>query len=186
MCDHCNISDVCPQYVKGSSCAFELGVEFRTSDQRRAASQTLLEVQYRRVMGSVMEEELRGGELSPTTGREMDRLYKMLATEKQLDAPLPDGPGLLSKMFGATVGQAGAVPHAAHELGEGDDDEPQSPEEDDIFDAEIEDEEGGEDYEGPEPGRFAGFADERERPYSEGDQEGDSGEIGEVEVATLL
>lgn len=116
-CDNCHLAAACPSVQPGASCAFSMPVEIRTKEQLQKVMQAVLEVQTQRVFQARFAEEIQGQELSPDTGAEMDRLFKL--TEKMRDimdnrdtlriAVESRGGatgGVLSRLFGANVGTA--------------------------------------------------------------------------------
>jgi hypothetical protein len=116
-CDNCHLAAACPSVQPGSSCAFAIPVEIRTKDQLAKVMQAVLEVQTQRVFQARFAEEIQGQELSPETGAEIERLFRI--TEKMRD--ITDSRdtlriavesrggasgGVLSRLFGANVGAA--------------------------------------------------------------------------------
>lgn len=101
-CNSCNLSDVCAKYEANAACAYMFPVEIKTKDQWQSASQTLLELQYQRIMFASMAEQAEGGILTPRLGQEMDRFHKMLKDVKELEStPDTSKGGALSRIFGA-------------------------------------------------------------------------------------
>ena len=99
-CDSCNLADQCPEYHAHASCAFALPVEIKTREQWEAASHYLLEVQMQRIAFAHMAEQVEGSVLTPRVGQEMDRWYKMLSAQKDLETtPDPIPGGAMSKFF---------------------------------------------------------------------------------------
>ena len=100
-CDTCHLSSVCPEYKPESSCAYEIPVEIKTDGQWEAASQAIIEIQFKRVMFGYFAEQVDGGALTPRLGQEMDRYMKLLGNMKDLKAPVVDpGGGVMSRIFG--------------------------------------------------------------------------------------
>lgn len=99
-CNSCNLSDQCPEYHENAACAFNMPVEIKNRAQWEAASHYLLEVQMQRIGFARFAEEVEGQILTPRLGQEMDRFYKMLAAQKDLEQkpdPLPGG--AMSRFF---------------------------------------------------------------------------------------
>ena len=118
-CDNCYLAPSCPQYEAGASCAYSIPVTIQTKDQLQKVMQAVLEIQTKRVMETRFAEEITGQELDDQVGKEMDRLFNL--TEKMrnimdnrdsvsiaIESKGDGGGGILSKLFGADVGQAAA------------------------------------------------------------------------------
>jgi hypothetical protein len=92
-------------------------VEIRTKDQLQKVMQAVIEIQTQRVFQSRFAEEITGQELSPEVGKEMDRLFKLVENMRNIvdnrdtltvaiQAKGGADGGVLSKLFGASVGTA--------------------------------------------------------------------------------
>lgn len=114
-CDSCSISDKCPGYQRGFSCAYDIPIEVRTKDQLNALLTGVLEMQAQRVLFTRMAEELEGGYPDPTLSGEVDRLFRLTEQYKaisdnrdfiniQVEAKAKGG--ILSRLFGDHVGEA--------------------------------------------------------------------------------
>ena len=117
-CDSCNLSDQCPEYHEHASCAFSLPVEIKSRAQWEAASHYLLEVQMQRIAFAHMAEQLEGSELTPRVGQEMDRFYKMLSNQKDLEQkPDPIPGGAMSTFFppAPQIGDSNGVQEGSEE-----------------------------------------------------------------------
>lgn len=120
-CSNCYLSAACPAFNPAASCAYSIPVEIKTKEQLSKVLQAVVEIQTQRVLQMRFAEEITGQELDAMTGIEMDRLFKMVERMKHIqttsegfkvliestgaDAPQAAG-GILSKLFGASVGAA--------------------------------------------------------------------------------
>jgi hypothetical protein len=113
-CDNCQLSEVCPEFSGGQTCAFSMPITIRTKDQLVATLSSLLEMQGQRVLLARFREELEGS-VDKTLSDELDRMFRM--TEKYKDIvenpetfkmqiEAKGGAGVLSRLFGARVGDA--------------------------------------------------------------------------------
>ena len=85
-CDTCFVASNCPAFKPASACAFNLPVEVKTKDQLRALLNAIIEMQGQRVAFARFSEELNGGYPDPNTGQEIDRLFKLVKTLKELES----------------------------------------------------------------------------------------------------
>jgi hypothetical protein len=116
-CDNCHLASACPAVQPGASCAYSMPVEIRTKDQLQKVMQAIVEVQTQRVFQARFAEEVQGQELSPDTGAEMDRMFKLIEKMRDImdnrdtlriavESRGGNGGGVLSRLFGANVGTA--------------------------------------------------------------------------------
>lgn len=120
-CDNCFLAESCPGYRPSNFCAYEIPVQLRTKEQVQQGLQAVLEIQTQRVLQARFAEEVTGQELSPEVGREMDRLFGMtsklreilddretlrVSVEARGGGASQGGGGALSRLFGASVGEA--------------------------------------------------------------------------------
>ncbi|NDD67480.1 hypothetical protein EBZ35_07525 [bacterium] len=85
-------------------------MEIKTKDQLKALINAIIEMQGQRVAFARFSEELNGGYPDPNVGQEIDRLFKLLKTVKELDDSTSfikmtlegrtSGAGVLSSIFG--------------------------------------------------------------------------------------
>ena len=109
-CNTCFVASNCPAFKPESMCAFKLPVELKTKDQLKALINSIIEMQGQRVAFARFSEELNGGYPDPNVGQEIDRLFKLLKTVKELDDSTSfikmtlegrtSGAGVLSSIFG--------------------------------------------------------------------------------------
>ena len=109
-CNTCFVASNCPAFKIDSMCAFKLPVEIKTKDQLKALINAIIEMQGQRVAFARFSEELNGGYPDPNVGQEIDRLFKLLKTVKELDDSTSfikmtlegrtSGAGVLSSIFG--------------------------------------------------------------------------------------
>ncbi len=119
VCDNCSISEVCPEYDPGSSCAFHIPVEIKTKDQLISMLNGALEIQAQRVLFARFREDLEGS-IDPVVSKEMDRLFTITgqyrdiidnAETLKVQIEARGQAGVLSRLFGSKVGdQARQLP----------------------------------------------------------------------------
>lgn len=85
MCNTCFVADNCPAFKPNTQCAFKLPVEVKTKEQLKALINAMIEMQGQRVAFARFTEEMNGGYPDPNVSQELDRLFKMLKTTKDLD-----------------------------------------------------------------------------------------------------
>jgi len=109
-CDTCFVAANCPAFKPQSACQFNLPVEVKTKDQMKALINAIIEMQGQRVAFMRFTEEMNGGYADPNVSQEIDRLFKLLKTTKELDDSSSfirmtvegksAGAGVLSAIFG--------------------------------------------------------------------------------------
>lgn len=108
-CDSCFVSGSCPAFEPGNECAFDLPLEVRTRDQLMALLSGVIEMQAQRVAFSRFAEELEGGYPDPNLSNEMDRLFRLVESMKEItdsrdtlefSVKAKAGAGVLSRIFG--------------------------------------------------------------------------------------
>lgn len=109
-CDTCVLASNCPMFRPESSCAFNLPVQFESTDQVRSMLTVLLEMQAGRIAFTKFAEELNGGYPDPNLSQEMDRYFKMVERLKVIESDSSymkitvegksNSPGVLSRLFG--------------------------------------------------------------------------------------
>jgi hypothetical protein len=113
-CDSCHLARSCPAYSPGSECVYDLPVEIRTTDQRRALISGLVEMQTQRVAFTKFAEDLEGGYPDPNLSVELDRLMGMMERAKRIEdnrefmrvsVETRGSAGILSRIFGERVGE---------------------------------------------------------------------------------
>lgn len=113
-CDTCSLSLQCEGFEAGARCAYSIPVVIRSKDQLDSVLRANVEIQSQRVMMMRFAEEITGAP-DPDVGREMDRLFNMVAKWKEIGdnrdtlemtvrAKGNANTGMLSRMFGAKVG----------------------------------------------------------------------------------
>jgi hypothetical protein len=109
MCDTCFVAANCPAFKPANTCAFKLPVEVKTKEQLRALLNAIIEMQGQRVAFMRFSEELNGGYADPNVSQEIDRLFKLVKTTKELDdsrefirmtVERQGSAGVLSSIFG--------------------------------------------------------------------------------------
>ena len=109
MCDTCFVASNCPAFKPQTQCAFKLPVEVKTKDQLKALINAIIEMQGQRVAFARFSEEINGGYPDPNVSQEIDRLFKLIKTTKELDdsrefirmtVERQGSSGVLSALFG--------------------------------------------------------------------------------------
>jgi len=84
-CNSCFVAANCPAFKPDNACAFSLPVEVKTKDQLKGLLNAIIEMQGARVAFARFAEELNGGYPDPNTGQEIDRLFKIVKSLKELE-----------------------------------------------------------------------------------------------------
>jgi hypothetical protein len=84
-CDTCFVAANCPAFKPQNACAFNLPVEVKTKDQLKSLINAIVEMQGQRVAFMRFTEEMNGGYADPNVSQEIDRLFKLIKTVKELD-----------------------------------------------------------------------------------------------------
>ena len=109
VCDTCFVASNCPAFKPQSVCAFKLPVEVKTKDQLKSLINAVIEMQGQRVAFMRFAEEMSGGYADPNVSQEIDRLFKLIKTTKELDdsrefirmtVERQGSAGVLSSIFG--------------------------------------------------------------------------------------
>lgn len=108
-CNTCFVAANCPAFKPDTMCAFNLPVEVKTKEQLVSLLNAIIEMQGQRVAFARFSEEINGGYPDPNTGTEIDRLFKLVKTVKDLQdtssfvrmtVEAKNGGGVLSQIFG--------------------------------------------------------------------------------------
>lgn len=108
-CDTCFVASNCPARKPQSACAFNLPIEVKTKEQLKSLLNAILEMQGQRVAFARFTEEINGGYPDPNTSQEIDRLFKLVKTIKELEdnrefaritVERQSSGGVLSALFG--------------------------------------------------------------------------------------
>jgi hypothetical protein len=108
-CNTCFVASNCPAFKADNLCAFKLPVEVKTKDQLKALINAIIEMQGQRVAFARFAEEMNGGYPDPNVSQEIDRLFKLIKTTKDLDdsqsfirmtVESKSSSGVLSALFG--------------------------------------------------------------------------------------
>jgi len=108
-CDTCFVASNCPAFKPQTMCAFNLPVEVKTKDHLKALLNAIIEMQGQRVAFMRFAEEMSGGYADPNVSQEIDRLFKLIKTTKELDdsrefirmtVERQGSAGVLSSIFG--------------------------------------------------------------------------------------
>lgn len=109
VCDTCFVAANCPAFKPQSVCAFKLPVEVKTKEQLKSLINAIIEMQGQRVAFMRFAEEMNGGYADPNVSQEIDRLFKLIKTVKELDdsrefirmtVERQGSAGVLSSIFG--------------------------------------------------------------------------------------
>lgn len=120
MCDTCFVAANCPAFKPQNTCAFSLPVEVKTKEQLAALLNAIIEMQGQRIAFARFAEEMNGGYPDPNTSQEMDRLFKMIKTTKDLEdsssyikmtVEAKNGGGVLSQIFGERANNLTELPN---------------------------------------------------------------------------
>jgi hypothetical protein len=108
-CNTCFVAANCPAFKEDSTCAFNLPVEVKTKEQLKALLTAIIEMQGQRVAFMRFAEEMNGGYADPNVSQEVDRLFKLVKSMKELEenreyvrftAERATSGGVLSAIFG--------------------------------------------------------------------------------------
>lgn len=108
-CDTCFVASNCPAFKPSTTCAFKLPVSIKTKDQLKSLINAVIEMQGQRVAFMRFSEEMNGGYADPNVSQEIDRLFKLIKTTKELDdsrefirmtVERQGSAGVLSSIFG--------------------------------------------------------------------------------------
>lgn len=123
-CNTCFVASNCPAYKAGSSCAFNLPVEVKTKEQLRSLLNAIIEMQGQRVAFGRFSEELNGGYPDPNLSQEIDRLFKLVKTLKDLEdnrefikmtVERRGAGGVLSALFGDRAQTLNELPNGGYD-----------------------------------------------------------------------
>ena len=108
-CNSCFLSANCPAFKQNSNCAYSIPIEVKTKEQLKGLINTVIEMQGQRVAFMRFAEQMNGGYADPNVSQEIDRLFKLIKTTKELDdsrefirmtVERQGGAGVLSSIFG--------------------------------------------------------------------------------------
>jgi len=108
-CNTCFVAANCPAFKQDSTCAFNLPVEVKTKEQLKSLLTAIIEMQGQRVAFMRFAEEMNGGYADPNVSQEVDRLFKLVKSMKELEenreyikftAERSTSGGVLSAIFG--------------------------------------------------------------------------------------
>jgi hypothetical protein len=119
-CNTCFVAANCPAFKPNTMCSFNLPVEVKTKEQLVALLNAIIEMQGQRVAFARFSEEINGGYPDPNTGTEIDRLFKLVKTVKDLQdtssfvrmtVEAKSGSGVLSQIFGERAQTLSQLPN---------------------------------------------------------------------------
>jgi hypothetical protein len=114
-CNECFVNSRCPSFKPDYECAFEIPIEVKTPEQRRALMDGLVEMQAQRVAFLRFAEEVSGGYADPNLSQEYDRLLKTFQVQAELEdnrdflriqVEARGKAGALSRLFGGDAAAA--------------------------------------------------------------------------------
>lgn len=123
MCNTCFVAANCPAFKPQSMCAFNLPVEVKTKEQLQGLLNAIIEMQGQRIAFARFAEEMNGGYPDPNTSQEIDRLFKLLKTMKDLEdnssyvrmtVEAKNGGGVLSQIFGEKAQTLNELPDGGY------------------------------------------------------------------------
>ena len=119
-CDTCFVAANCPAFKPQNVCAFKLPVEVKTKEQLKSLINAIIEMQGQRVAFMRFAEEMNGGYADPNVSQEIDRLFKLIKTTKELDdsrefirmtVERQGSAGVLSQIFGEKANVLKEIPN---------------------------------------------------------------------------
>jgi hypothetical protein len=119
-CDTCFVASNCPAFKPASTCAFKLPVSIKTKEQLKGLINAVIEMQGQRVAFMRFAEEINGGYADPNVSQEIDRLFKLIKTTKELDdsrefirmtVERQGSAGVLSSIFGERATKLNELPN---------------------------------------------------------------------------
>jgi len=120
VCDTCFVASNCPAFKPASTCAFKLPVSIKTKEQLKGLINAVIEMQGQRVAFMRFAEEINGGYADPNVSQEIDRLFKLIKTTKELDdsrefirmtVERQGSAGVLSSIFGERATKLNELPN---------------------------------------------------------------------------
>jgi hypothetical protein len=84
-CDTCFVAANCPAFKPQNTCAFNLPIEVKSREQLKSLLTAIIEMQGQRVAFMRYAEEMNGGYADPNVSQEMDRLFKLVGSLKELE-----------------------------------------------------------------------------------------------------
>jgi hypothetical protein len=125
-CTGCNLTNMCPSYEDGASCAFEVPVAITTKAELQHTQSSLLEIQFQRIAFARFSEDVLSQGLDPALSSEIERFFRMVesmqrssSSTEQITITRKAEAGIMSRIFGADVGEANtklATPMTPNEL----------------------------------------------------------------------
>jgi len=107
-CDQCHISGRCPRFKSGQPCGYDLNLSLETHKDLQRALKKILEVQYGRVMTSVLFEKIDGGIIDPSVSKEIENIVDLIKNIKSIFDPREEitiqakgGSGAVTQMLSA-------------------------------------------------------------------------------------
>jgi hypothetical protein len=86
-CDTCHLTGKCPRYKRNEACGYDINIRLETAADFQKAVQTMLEVEFGRVMAGVLFEKIDGGQLDRNVSAEMQRFLSMLREARDIFSP---------------------------------------------------------------------------------------------------
>jgi len=83
-CNTCTMEGRCPRFREGEQCGYDINIRLASNLDLQKALQTVLEVEYGRVMTGVLFEKLEGGVLDANLTNEMKQFIKLVTDVKNM------------------------------------------------------------------------------------------------------
>jgi hypothetical protein len=83
-CNSCFLSDKCPAFKQNNSCAYSIPVQVKSKEQLKGLVNAIIEMQGQRVAFARFAEQMNGGYPDQNVSAEIDRLFRLIKTTKEL------------------------------------------------------------------------------------------------------
>jgi hypothetical protein len=86
-CDTCHLTGKCPRYKRNEACGYDINIRLKTAADFQKAVQTILEVEFGRVMAGVLFEKIDGGQIDRNVSAEMQKFLAMCKDARDIFSP---------------------------------------------------------------------------------------------------
>ena len=127
LCNTCFLNTKCPAYEQNSNCTIDMPLDIGADPAE--FMKKMIEIQGQRVMFATFAERMQGGVIDPALTKEMDLLFKITKTAKELNntqtesvtisaKKMNGGAGLISQIFGGygRGGGGGSKPSQSEDI----------------------------------------------------------------------
>jgi hypothetical protein len=83
-CNSCFLSDRCPAFKQNNSCAYSIPIQVKSKEQLSGLINAVIEMQGQRVAFMRFAEQMNGGYADQNVSAEIDRLFRLVKTTKEL------------------------------------------------------------------------------------------------------